>query len=178
MLHGKHLVKHWSSTQATIALSSGEAELTAVVKGSTQALGMVSMARDLGLELAITVFTDSKAGKAMASRKGVGKVRHLEVADLWIQDAVRLGKIKLEKVDGLKNMADMLTKYIPAANIETHCTGLHVFPARGRSEIAPEIQTAAVFIISDNMANAGATSLRPRGSVRPNVMNGTFLRLL
>ena len=29
MLHGDHLISHWARTQATIALSSGEAELNA-----------------------------------------------------------------------------------------------------------------------------------------------------
>ena len=40
------LMKTWSKTQSTIALSSGEAELGAVVKGATEALGMQSVLKD------------------------------------------------------------------------------------------------------------------------------------
>ena len=40
LLHGTHLVKHWSTTQKTTALSSGEAELYGVVKGASEALGL------------------------------------------------------------------------------------------------------------------------------------------
>ena len=45
---GKHCLKTWSKTQALVAKSSGEAELYAVVKGAAEALGMVTLARDLG----------------------------------------------------------------------------------------------------------------------------------
>ena len=45
-----HLIKHWSVTQKTITLSSGEAELGGVVKGASEGLGLRSLARDLGLD--------------------------------------------------------------------------------------------------------------------------------
>ncbi|MDP6496001.1 MAG: hypothetical protein QGI09_11450, partial [Dehalococcoidia bacterium] len=46
---GGHLVKSWSSTQKnTISLSSGEAELYAVVKGVGQGIGLVQYMADLG----------------------------------------------------------------------------------------------------------------------------------
>ena len=43
VLHGEHLVHHWSSTQATIALSSAEAELNAIVKGVAESICIKSM---------------------------------------------------------------------------------------------------------------------------------------
>jgi hypothetical protein len=97
---GNHLVKHWSITQPTIALSSGEAELGGIVKGATQGLGMQSVARDLGLEVKLKILTDSTAAQAMVDRKGIGRVRHLEVSELWVQDAVKIGKFLVEKVAG------------------------------------------------------------------------------
>ena len=42
------LVKHWSTTQKAITLSSGEAELGGVVKAASEALGLQSVAHDLG----------------------------------------------------------------------------------------------------------------------------------
>ena len=48
---GTHIVKHWSSTQATIALSSGEAEYYGMVKGASVALGIRSMLADLGVDV-------------------------------------------------------------------------------------------------------------------------------
>ena len=39
VLLGQHAMKHWSSTQASTALSSGEAEFNGVVRGSGEGLG-------------------------------------------------------------------------------------------------------------------------------------------
>lgn len=39
---GRCCVKHWSKTQSTISLSSGEAELHGITQGSAQALGVTS----------------------------------------------------------------------------------------------------------------------------------------
>ena len=43
-------VNQWSSTQATIALSVGEAECHALAKTAAEGLGMVVVGRDLGHE--------------------------------------------------------------------------------------------------------------------------------
>ena len=53
---GDHCLKHWSSTQRTIALSSGEAELGGIANGAAHAMGFCSMARDLDINFSINVF--------------------------------------------------------------------------------------------------------------------------
>ena len=136
---GDHLVKHWATTQPTIALSSGEAELAAMIKGATQALGIQSLAADLRMVCHVHVHTDSRAGKAIASRKGLGKVRHLEVSDLWIQDATAAGRLTLHKVEGTKNPSDILTKYVGRQLIEDHCARISVSPRSLRAELAPRL---------------------------------------
>ena len=42
---------------------------------------------------------------------GLGKIRHIDVAQLWLQDLVQKGEIKLGMILGKKNPAHMLTKY-------------------------------------------------------------------
>ena len=103
-------IKHWSSTQPTIALSVGEAEYVALAKGATEALGAQSLAADLGLETVVRVSLDSATAKSIASRSGVGKVRHLDTKELWVQEAVRTGRLFLRKVRGDANPANLLTK--------------------------------------------------------------------
>ena len=49
LMLGKHLIKSWSSTQASVSLSSGEAEFYAVAKASRICLGHQSLAKDRGL---------------------------------------------------------------------------------------------------------------------------------
>ena len=65
---------------------------------------------DLGVNGKVKVMTDSSAAKGISARKGVGRVRHIEVNQLWVQDKVRSGDIEVVKVDGDKNLGDALTK--------------------------------------------------------------------
>ena len=103
-------LKSWSKTQGPVALSSGEAEYYALVKGATEGLGLQSLAQDLGWQVEVMLWVDSSAAKSMASRKGVGKVRHVEVRELWLQDAVRKKRLALASIEGTKNPSDVLTK--------------------------------------------------------------------
>ena len=83
---GRHLIKSWSSTQKTIALSSGEAELTAVVKSSSESIGITQLAHDWGLNLEGEIYVDSTAALGVVARKGAGKLRHVRVGQLCIQE--------------------------------------------------------------------------------------------
>ena len=136
---GEHVVKSWSTTQAVIALSSGEAEYYGIVKGSSVGLGARSVLKDLGSTVRICVMTDSSAAKGMASRKGLGKVRHVEVNQLWVQQKVGSGEIELKKVEGVNNLADALTKYVEQDGISRHLKGTNQYLAVGRHQIMPEI---------------------------------------
>ena len=49
-MRGRHSLKHFSSTQQTIALSSGEAELRGIVKGGAEGLGLQHVGEDLNIE--------------------------------------------------------------------------------------------------------------------------------
>ncbi len=104
MLLGSHLLKHWASTQKRITLSSGEAELGAVVRGFTEALGIQSYARDLGAEFELEVHADSSAAIGICRRSGIGKVRHLAVMQLWVQELVSDGRCRWFKVLGTDNL--------------------------------------------------------------------------
>ena len=111
---GEHCIKTWSSTQSSPALSSCEAEYYAMVDGATRVLGLQAAAKELGIvvgDVEVRVSTDSSAAKSYASRRGAGRVRHVEVKQLWLQQAVAEGRFKLLKVDGAQNPADTLTKY-------------------------------------------------------------------
>ena len=97
---GAHALKTWSTTQQIIALSSGEAELYALTKAGSQTLGIMAMARDFGMELEGTLHTDSTAAIGMTYRVGLGKVRHVRVQYLWLQERVAHKELGLAKVLG------------------------------------------------------------------------------
>ena len=95
MIYGT-VVKHWSRTQATRELSTAEAEYYAVVTGAAEGLGMQSMMADLGVTNQVRVWTDSNAVKAIASRSGLGKTRHVELKVFVAAGDDQVRKIKNE----------------------------------------------------------------------------------
>ena len=136
---GAHSIKHWSSTQTTIALSSGEAELTGICRGASLALGLQSLANDLGIQVAVEVLTDATAAIGICRRRGLSKIRHLAVADLWIQDKIKTKDIGLEKVLGAHNPADLLTKYLDGTIQNGHIERIGLRCETGRAASAPKL---------------------------------------
>ena len=123
MMLGGHLIKSWSLTQSIVALSSGEAEYYSLVKGSSFALGLRSMIQELGVDLAIRINTDASAAVGMVKRSGFGRVRHIDVSQLWIQDMVAKGKIRINKVKSEENLSDALTKNVKRETLDNHVIG-------------------------------------------------------
>ena len=117
---GKHCVKTWSTSQGAVALSSAEAEFYAMIEAVIRAKGVINVMIELGFEVQqeLQLHTDSSAAKSFVSRKGLGKMKHLEIRDLWLQREVALGKVSVNKVDGTKNPADLMTKYLRKEEIE------------------------------------------------------------
>ena len=109
---GGHCIKAWSRTHNHITLSSAEAELIALVKCSSELLGVRSTLRDFGRSSEGVVYADSSAALAIARRKGAGKMRHINVNSLWIQARQNETDLELRKVLGIGNSADLLTKHL------------------------------------------------------------------
>ena len=111
--HGDHVLCTWSVTQAVQALSSGEAELYAVLKGAVEALGLTALAEELHMELrAPRVGSDSTAARGTIARHGLGKIKHLELKYLWVQEVVRAKRLVIVKEESATNFADLMTKHL------------------------------------------------------------------
>ena len=112
---GGHCIKTWSASQGAYALSCAEAELYGMVEGVTRAEGLRTLAWELGfrsLANVIKLGTDSSAAKSFVNRRGLGKMRHLEIRDLWLQEEVEHGRLVVHKVKGDQNAADLMTKVL------------------------------------------------------------------
>ena len=70
------------------------------------------MLRDYGAESGGIVYADSSAALAIAKRKGAGKLRHINISCLWIQECLEEKQLELRKVLGANNPADMMTKHL------------------------------------------------------------------
>ena len=120
LLMGKHCIKTWSTTQGAVALSSAEAEFYALVEAVLRAKGLIAVALELGfasLRTEVKAATDSSAAKSFVSRRGLGKMKHIEIRDLWLQEEVLKGQVEVMKVLGNENPADLMTKFLNVAEI-------------------------------------------------------------
>ena len=137
---GGHFLKGWSRTQNHVTLSSAEAELIALVKCSAELMGMRSAMRDWGVESSGVVYADSSAALAIANRKGAGKLRHINISSLWIQEKQDLHQLEMRKVLGTENPADLMTKYLTRAVMDTHLEYLSQRRESGRARSGLNIQ--------------------------------------
>ena len=117
---GEHWIKSWARTQQCVTLSTAEAELVAMVKASTECIGVKAMMADLGKSVQIAVMIDSPAAMAIAARRGCGKMRHVAVGQLWVQERVETKDIMPVKVRGDNNPADLLTKNVKGVLLDRY----------------------------------------------------------
>ena len=136
---GSCAIKSWASTQALISLSSGEAEYYGIVKASSVGLGVKATMADAGYKLDLEVLTDASAAKGIASRRGLGKTRHVDVHFLWVQERVHRGDLVVSKVWGGDNPADLLTKYLTRDKVHMCMLTFGLEYKEGRSAEAPEV---------------------------------------
>ena len=80
--HGVNVIETPVNAMKGIAMSSGEAEYRAIVKGACQGLGIQSMAADWGIQASVKVRSDSSAAIGMSNRLGLGSQRHVSVRHL------------------------------------------------------------------------------------------------
>ena len=137
---GSHTTKTWSSTQSLTSLSSGEAEYYGLVKGAGQGLGYQGLLIDLGIIVCLEVHCDSSAARGIAKRRGLGKMRHIELQTLWIQEKLARGAFRLHKVLGTENPADLFTKHLAEKQIQQHLDFLDCKLQGGRADSAPELR--------------------------------------
>ena len=90
-MHGKHLLQHWSRTQQLVALSSAEAELNAAVKAFQEGLGIAHLEEELNKWIVVRMYGGSSANHGMIQRRGAGKVKHLIVRQVWVQQQNEMG---------------------------------------------------------------------------------------
>ena len=138
---GKHVIKTWSSTQTVVALSSGEAEYYGVTRGACEGIGILGLIGDLtGHTMKINLSTDLSAAKGIATRRGVGKVKHLETRTLWVHDQVDRGRLQIRKIDGRTNPADLLTKHLSGSRSSALLNDLPLCFEGGRHRLAVKLQ--------------------------------------
>ena len=75
-------------------------------------LGVMALLGDFVVTVQGRIHMDSSAAKGIASRTGLGKVRHIAVHLLWVQERLRNKVFELYKCKGTDNVADLQTEFL------------------------------------------------------------------
>eukprot|EP00975_Prorocentrum_lima_P021809 4595112-Prorocentrum_lima.AAC.1 len=63
----------------------------------------------------MTLGCDASAARRAMHRRGVGRMRHMQVKTLWVQEMVQKGRLLVAKVATSENVADVGTKPLATA---------------------------------------------------------------
>ena len=164
-MRGSHFIKGWCKTQQCVTLSSAEAELVAMTKTAAELFGIISMLVDLGEastssyrpdsgsavgstagpvgHLVGVLCGDSSAAIAVSQRRGCGKLRHIHIGQLWIQEKVLNNEVTVKKVLGEENPADLTTKHANEVKCQKYCTSMSMRLKEGRAKVGLKVQQGA-----------------------------------
>ena len=115
---GSNPIAWRSSRQSTVALSTAEAELTAILEGAIALLGIESLLVDLDEEIeSKRVGSDSMSALTISAGNGSWRTRHLRLKAAWLQEKIGNSEVEGYHVPGLIQPADLLTKALPGQRI-------------------------------------------------------------
>ena len=121
---GRHVIKATSNLQSVIGLNVSESEYYALVHGGSHGLGLQAYFLDIGIKVGLVVLSDSTSAKSFASRRGLGKQRHVMTRFLWLQQVVAAERLCVKKVHTSNNLSDVLTKHTDAKLSMKHCSSV------------------------------------------------------
>ena len=100
-----------------------------MVERVMQAKGLATLSKEVGMGEIIDVVkigTGSSAARSFVQRHGLGKMRHLQIRDLWLQKGVAEGRVEVDKVKGEENPADLMTKVLTVREISRYVSDTYL----------------------------------------------------
>lgn len=107
----------WSSKrQATVALSTVEAEYVSMSRCAQQMVWMQNWLSEAKIKYALPGVIKGDNRGAIALTKNTrdhGKVKHIDIRHHYIREMLQSGAIAVEQVSSADNLADLFTKALP-----------------------------------------------------------------
>ena len=116
----------------------------AMCKASAEGIGMCNLMTDYDKQIWATVYADSSAAIAISKRRGSGKLRHINVGLLWIQEKEKSGDMTYVKIRGDGNPADVFAKYVATEVLDKHSKTMQITYAEGRASQGLNMQGTGV----------------------------------
>ena len=159
-----------SRTQGLIALSSAEAEVYAAVSTCCDAIYMKRCLEFVFEQnVSIQLLIDNSAARQILMRAGVGRVRHLSVKILWLQQQVEKKMISVAAVASSANVADLGTKRLPCHTMRRLMYEVGVYDGSGRvgvEEFEEHQQKALIKRVMSMTSTTPSLSARSSGNLQ------------
>jgi len=112
---GGTAVSWMSRLQKCVALSTTEAEYVAISEAGKEMVWLLTFLKEIGKDQRCrALYTDSQSALCLAKNPVFhSRTKHIQLKYHYIRELVKDGTISLEKIQGTKNPADMLTKEVP-----------------------------------------------------------------
>jgi hypothetical protein len=108
-----------SRTQKVVALSTCEAELLAASSGAQDAQQVKHLFEEITeTQWRVRVLSDSESFVKWSARAGPGRMRHIDLRLMWMQEKRLEEKMEIVHIPGEQNVADALTK---ALSVQRFC---------------------------------------------------------
>ena len=121
------------------SLSSPEAEYYSICGAGAELIYASGLIRFAGYEVEPFIESDASSAISMAQRQGIGGVRHMEARYLWVQEKVEEGELKVNKIKGEENPADLCTKNLPSKKVNNFMKMMSFNYRDGRAEKSLEL---------------------------------------
>ena len=109
----------FSRNQKSVALSSGEAEYYAGASAASDSILLKEAIQFLtGRTCKVNLYLDSSAARGIITRQGVGRVKHLQIRTLFLQELHKQGTLSVHPVGTKENTADIGTKPLSGKRIK------------------------------------------------------------
>ena len=108
----------WTKKQQVVSLSTAESDLYAAVKIASEGLRTQSVAKGLAIARGLNLHLDASAMMCLFNRRGLGKAKHVDMQNLWMQEASNPKRFVAKKVGTNVDTADLMTKPLLGPKIE------------------------------------------------------------
>ena len=132
--------------------------------GTLEAKGVQSMMCNLGPAVK-PVIIDVKATEHILHRHGIGKMKHFDVAHLWLQDEVKSNRLRVRRVKSEENLSDIGAKALSNKLIKKRATSTVCIDAQQLDRKRLGNQLVAM---PDSSSGSEGSQVSPRVTKRGN----------
>ena len=116
--------------------------------------------RELGHEAQVRIWTDAAAARGLALRSGCAAIKYMETKYFWLQQKEKNQELRIEKIRGTANCADLMTKHLVGKRLVMLCELLNIKRIDGRPSSAPKLTIDTEYISRASRALAAVTLVK------------------